>query len=316
MKGSKLLLCPLSSFPSGNIWWKTSILIHCGADPLSTGSPLLPVVHKRTHKHTGNLAGSFIVSSPFFFFFPQRTLWVAASNSQASLQMGNAPWLGCRKDIHRYYSSVLFLVLREEPTSELPPGYCMLSAPGAAHPQGSCCLLPAPIPLWYSERRSGALLYSPLQLRGIAAFQGRKSAFLIFHFTECIFVGVSKPHSWAKAVTQVLHTVSRCAAAFGAPWPLRCVPSALYAFQYHSIGRRLIVINYEGLCCQPLSSYGYISKKLWNRHFKALGRETNWLLQNSWMIITHLLIMLINNWCKIIQCSLRMRRVFKGQSCS
>lgn len=103
--------------------------------------------------------------------------------------MGNAPWLGCRKDIHRYYSSVLFLVLREEPTSELPPGYCMLSAPGAAHPQGSCCLLPAPIPLWYSERRSGALLYSPLQLRGIAAFQGRKSAFLIFHFTECIFVG-------------------------------------------------------------------------------------------------------------------------------
>lgn len=122
--------------------------------------------------------------------------------------------------------------------------------------------------------------------------------------------------STAECNTIECCTATRCASAFRVPWPLRCISSALCTFHHHSIGWKLIVINCEGLCWQPLSSYGYISKKLWNRHFKALGRETNWLLQNSWMIITHLLIMLINNWCKIFWYSFKMLGVFKGQHCS
>lgn len=148
----------------------------------------------------------------------------------------------------------------------------------------------------------GHCRYSLFQLRGISAFQGRKSAFLVFHFTAWFSVWefqnaqLSQCTHWGSM--WVLHSQLMCL-CLRVPWPLRCISSALYTFRYHSIGWKLIVINCEGLCWQPLSSYGYISKKLWNKHFKALGRETNWLLQNSWMIITHLLIMLINNWCKI-----------------
>lgn len=178
---------------SGNIWWKTSILILCGADPTSTGSPLLPLVHSsQMYWESCKYLYRFLLPP---FFSPQRTLWFVVSNGWASLQMGNAPWLASRKEYPRMLFVCLVLGHVWRAYVRTPPGYCMQNAPGAAHPQGNCCPLPAPIPLWYSDRRSGALLCSPLWLRGIAAFQGRKSAFVIFHFTECIFVGEFQNHT-------------------------------------------------------------------------------------------------------------------------